>query len=169
MLGIQLSPADSVEVGVTAVTNAISCYNTDAYVRRLYAGPAPDSPSESKKITTTETSFIEVPEPAREHRRPSVVSIAIAEPESPVTPLSSRTFGTWNIAVGIVRLFAAYHIHEQSWYHMQMITNIIGLAHFGLEAAVYKTARPSGPFFAPTVVAAIGLTWSIAQYSFYVR
>ena len=157
------------QVGVTAIANAISCYNTDAYVRRLYAGPGDFSPSESKKITTTETSFVDFPEAARENRRPSTISIAIAEPQSPVTPLSSRTFGTWNIAVGIVRLFAAYHIHEKSWYQMQMIANIIGLVHFGLEAAVYKTARPSGPFLAPTVVAAIGLSWSIAQYSFYIR
>ena len=97
------------------------------------------------------------------------MSIVGSGDDSLVTPLSSRTFGTWNIAVGIVRLFAAYHIHEKSWYQMQMITNIVGLVHFGLEAAVYKTARPSGPFFAPTVVAAIGLTWSIAQYGFYVR
>ena len=71
--------------------------------------------------------------------------------------------------MGIVRLFAAYHAHEKSWYQMQMITNIIGLVHFGLEVFVYKTARPSGPFFAPVIVAAIGLSWSIAQYNFYVQ
>jgi hypothetical protein len=72
------------------------------------------------------------------------------------------------MAVGIARVFAAYHIHEPAWYQMQMITNIIGLAHFGLEAFVYKTARVSGPFFAPVIVATIGLAWSIAQYDFYV-
>jgi Erg28 like protein len=154
---------------VTAITNAISCYNTDAYVRRLYSGPRPPSPSQSSKSTTTETHFVERPEAAREARRPSVMSIAVAGHNSPVTPLSSRTFATWNVAVGIVRVFAAYHIHEESWYQMQMITNIIGLAHFGMEAAVFKTAYPSGPFLAPTVVASIGLAWSIAQYSFYVR
>jgi hypothetical protein len=72
------------------------------------------------------------------------------------------------MAVGIARVFAAYHINEPAWYQMQMITNIIGLAHFGLEAFVYKTARVSGPFFAPVIVATIGLAWSIAQYDFYV-
>jgi Erg28 like protein len=154
---------------VTAVTNAISCYSTDAYVRRLYAGHLPTSPSESSRTTTTETTFEQSLYPSRDERRPSVISIATAGDESPVTPLSSRIFGTWNIAVGIVRLFAAYHIHEPAWYQMQMITNIIGLGHFGLEAFVYKTARLSGPFFAPTIVASIGLGWSIAQYNFYVR
>jgi hypothetical protein len=88
---------------------------------------------------------------------------------SPATPLSSRTFGTWTTAVGIVRLFAAYHINEPAWYQMQALTNVIGLVHFGLEAFVYKTCRPSGPWLAPVAVALIGTGWSIAQYGFYVR
>jgi hypothetical protein len=73
------------------------------------------------------------------------------------------------MAVGIVRVFAAYHIHEASWYQMQMLTNVIGLFHFGMEAFVYKTSRPSGPWLAPVSVALIGMVWSVAQYSFYVR
>lgn len=138
-------------------------------MRRLYAGAVASSPpSTSSKTTTTETTFAEALTPSTE-QRPSIVSIAVSSDGSPVTPLSSRTFGTWNLAVGIVRLFAAYHIHEEAWFQMQMITNIIGLVHFGLEAFVYKTARLSGPFFAPTVVATIGLGWSIAQYGYYVR
>lgn len=88
---------------------------------------------------------------------------------SPATPLSSRTFGTWTLAVGIVRIFAAYHINEASWYQMQMLTNVIGLFHFGLEAFVYKTSSPSGPWLAPVTVATIGEIWSIAQYNYYVR
>lgn len=73
------------------------------------------------------------------------------------------------MAVGIVRIFAAYHINEASWYQMQMVANVIGLMHFGLEAFVFKTCRPSGPWLAPMSVATIGLVWSILQYSFYVR
>jgi hypothetical protein len=88
---------------------------------------------------------------------------------SPVTHLQARTFATWNIAVGLVRIFAAYHIHEPAWMHMQMLTCVIGLFHFGMEAFVYKTARPSGPWLAPVLVAAINLSWSIAQYGFYIR
>src|ERR1700742_3263115 len=88
---------------------------------------------------------------------------------SPATPLSSRTFGTWTAAVGIVRLFAAYHINEPAWYQLQALTNVVGLVYFGLEAFVYKTSRPSGPWLAPVSVALIGLGWSIAQYGFYVR
>jgi hypothetical protein len=88
---------------------------------------------------------------------------------SPATPLSSRTFGTWNAAVGIVRIFAAYHINEPAWYQMQMITNIVGLIHFSLEAFVYKTSPPSGPWLAPVLVSSFGLIWSVLQYGFYVK
>ena len=160
---------DRDQVGVTAIANAISCYSTDSYVRRLYAGPAPTPIDGFVKTIQTTTTVIEEPLPAAD-RRPSITSLAMAEPDnSHVNPLSSRTFGTWNFAVGIVRLFAAFHIHEEAWYQMQMITNVIGLVHFSLEAFVYRTARPSGPWFAPTTVAAIGLGWSVAQYQFYVR
>ncbi|KAH0831752.1 hypothetical protein AYO21_06276 [Fonsecaea monophora] len=129
-------------VGVTAIGNAIQCYNTLSYTRRLYPGQA--SATQTKGKSSPEGS-------------------------SPATPLSSRTFGTWTLAVGIVRVFAAYHINEASWFQMQMLTNVIGLAHFSLEAFVYKTTSPSGPWLAPVTVALIGLVWSTVQYGFYVR
>ncbi|RMD40626.1 hypothetical protein DV735_g4494, partial [Chaetothyriales sp. CBS 134920] len=159
-------------VGVTAVTNAISSYQTSAYVERLYAGPSSSVPVPGAVLTTrtTTTTIIEdrLDSGVQADRRPSVVSLASGGPDN-VTPLSARTFATWNMAVGITRLFAAYHIHEPAWFQMQMITNIIGLVHFGAEAFVFKTATPSGPWLAPVIVASIGLVWSIAQYSFYVR
>lgn len=115
------------------LSDAVSCYRDDQYLRRIY-NPPNGSPATSA-----------------------------------VTPLSSRTFATWNFAVGLVRIFAAYHIHEPAWMQMQMLTCVIGLFHFGMEAFVFKTARPSGPWFAPTVVAAINLGWSVAQYGFYIQ
>lgn len=132
------------QVGVTAFGNAIQCYSTMSYTRRLYPGQ-----------TNTKA-------------KPVGASSDVAS-TSPATPLSSRTFGTWTLAVGIVRIFAAYHINEASWYQMQMLTNVVGLFHFGMEAFVYKTSHPSGPWLAPVLVASIGEVWSIAQYSYYVR
>ncbi|KIW66482.1 hypothetical protein PV04_05815 [Phialophora macrospora] len=129
-------------VGVTAIGNAIQCYFTMSYTQRLYPGPVSSSQIKDKANPAT---------------------------TSPATPLSTRTFGTWTVAVGIVRVFAAYHINEPAWYQMQALTNVIGLVHFGLEAFVYKTTRPSGPWLAPVTVALIGFGWSIAQYGFYVR
>lgn len=128
------------QVGATAIGNAIQSYNTLSYTQRLYAGQPPAGKTTASLAVTSDT-----------------------------TPLSSRTFGTWTLAVGIVRIFAAYNLDQASWYWMQLLTNVIGLVHFSLEAFVYKTCRPSGPWFAPVTVAMIGLVWSIAQYDFYVR
>ena len=130
------------QVGATAIGNAIQCYFTMSYTQRLYPGQPSSSSTKDK------------PSPAL---------------TSAATPLSSRTFGTWTIAVGIVRLFAAYHINEPAWYQLQALTNVVGLVHFSLEAFVYKTTRPSGPWLAPVTVALIGLAWSVAQYGYYVR
>lgn len=113
-----------------------------SYTQRVYPGTSSSSPIKDKSS-------------------PAVTS--------PATPLSSRTFGTWTAAVGIVRLFAAYHINEPAWYQLQALTNVVGLVHFSLEAFVYKTSRPSGPWLAPVCVALIGLGWSAAQYNFYVK
>ena len=124
------------QVGVTAIGNAIQCYNTMSYTQRLYPGPVASS-------------------------NPAATS--------PATLLSSRTFGTWTIAVGLVRVFAAYHIQEASWYQMQMLTNTVGLGHFFLEAFYFKTSPPSGPWLAPVGVSVFGLIWSFAQYGFYVK
>lgn len=71
--------------------------------------------------------------------------------------------------MGIARIFAAYHMNEKSWFQMSMITNIIGLFHFGTEAFVYGTCRPSGPWLAPISVASIGLIWHVLQYDNYVK
>lgn len=120
------------------------------------------------KTITTKTTYEEDSEPVAV-RRPSVVTVTSADPHpSPATPLSSRTFGTWTFAVGILRVYAAYHLHEKDWYHLAMWANVIGLTHFGLEAFAFKTTQPRGPWFAPVGTATVGLAWMIAQYGYYV-
>ena len=157
------------QVGVTAITNAISCYTDTSYLQRVYNPPLPDH-NVNLKTTEITRSVEEDHVTPLEARRPSVTSIATAmTPRSAVTALSARTFATWNVAVGIVRLFAAYHLNEKSWYTMSILTNVIGLCHFGAEAFVWKTARPSGPWFAPTGVAVVGLTWHLLQFGNYVK
>lgn len=154
---------------MTAITNAVSCYRDTSYLRRVYNPPLPSHNVNVKTTSITRITEDDFVTPT-EARRPSVTSIAVATPpESAVTELSCRTFATWNIAVGIVRLFAAYHMNEQSWYLMSMYTNIIGLVHFGAEAFYWKTARPSGPWLAPTSVASIGLLWHVLGYTSYVQ
>lgn len=110
-----------------------------------------------------DTSYLQ-----RVYRPPAGHKIRAVTP-SPVTDLSARTFAAWNIAVGATRLFAAYHLSEPSWYHMSMMTNVIGLFHFGTEAFVFRTCVVTGPWLAPVSVAMIGLVWHAVQYSNYIH
>lgn len=154
---------------MTAITNAVQCYNDISYLQRVYNPPLLDQKTNVKTVSTSTTIIEDISTPAAD-RRPSTISIAgTASPVSAVTPLSARTFGTWNIVVGIVRLFAAYHLHEKSWYQMSILTNVVGFVHFSLEAFVYKTAQPRGPWFAPVSVALIGLVWHAVQYNHYIK
>lgn len=156
-------------MGVTAITNALQCYRDISYLQRVYS-PPPQSQTHIVKTTSITRRFEEDDITPQEGRRGSVTSIASATPpESAVTELSARTFGTWNIAVGVARILAAYHLNERSWYLMSIYTNVIGLLHFGMEAFVYKTAKPQGPWLAPVSVAVIGLGWHLLQFDNYVK
>lgn len=157
------------EVGVTALTNAAQCYVDISYLQRIY-NPGNANGEVSVKTTQTTTTVFESSTP-ESNRRPSVTALTSggSASNSAVTPLSARTFGTWNAAVAIARLYASYNLHEKSWYQMSIWTNIIGLVHFGLEAFVYRTCRPRGPWFAPTTLAVIGLVWHVLQYDYYVK
>lgn len=140
-----------------------------SYLQRIYSPPPPSHSLNLK--TTAITSTIEednITPPDR--RRPSVASIVSVEPpSSAVTPLSARTFGTWNYAVGVARIIAAYHMNERSWYMMSLYTNVIGLIHFCSEAFVYKTAKPQGPWLVPVSVATVGLVWHFLQMDHYIK
>jgi hypothetical protein len=149
--------------------NAIQAYTTLSYTRRLYAGQPPTSTSSTTKTTKTTTTVSETTS-APAASRPTVRDSATAESHtSPVTPLSARTFGTWTFLVGVVRIYAAYHIDEESWYQLAIWTYLVAFGHFMSECFVYRTARPRGPWLAPTSVATLSLVWLIAQYSSYVK
>jgi len=82
-----------------------------------------------------------------------------------VSPLQSRTFGTWTITAGLVRLYAAYNISDPGLYHLAMATYGLALAHFMLEAAVYRTVGWGA--LPPFMVASLSLGWMILQYDHY--
>jgi hypothetical protein len=83
-----------------------------------------------------------------------------------LTPLSSRTFGTWNLLSTIVRLYAAYHINEQTVYTLALWTYIVALAHFSLEWLVFGTAGGKGMLAAEVtpVAAIVAMLWQWDQY-----
>jgi hypothetical protein len=85
---------------------------------------------------------------------------------SDVTPLSSRTFGIWNLLSTIVRIYAAYHIHEQTVYTLGLWTYIVALAHFGGEWLIFGTAGGKGMLAAEAtpVFTIIAMLWQWNQY-----
>ena len=85
---------------------------------------------------------------------------------SDVTPLSSRTFGIWNLLSTIVRIYAAYHIHEQTVYILGLWTYIVALAHFGSEWLIFGTVGGKGMLVAEAtpIVTIIAMLWQWNQY-----
>ena len=154
---------------MTAVTNAVQAYVSITYTRRVYPGKPATPTSVATKTTNITTTVIQETSPPA-GRRPSVTTSAYSEAHpSPVTPLASRMWGTWCMAVGIARLYAAYNLHDKAWYQLALWINIVGLTHYLLEAFVFETSGPSGPWLAPVSVASIGIIWQVVQYSYYVR
>ncbi|TKA70560.1 hypothetical protein B0A55_06232 [Friedmanniomyces simplex] len=91
-----------------------------------------------------------------------------ASSSSPVTPLSARTFGTWTALSSIIRLYAAYHIHEPVVYQLALWTYGLAFAHFASEWLVFGTARWGRGLAGPVMVSTVTGSWMLAQWSSYV-
>jgi hypothetical protein len=113
-----------------------------SFTRRVYAGPSPDGKLSWK-----------TPE----------------SPGSPATPLSARTFGTWTLLQAIVRLYAAYNIHNPSMYQLAMWTYAIAFGHFASEWLYFKTARFGEALAPPVLISTGSLIWMWWSWSSYVR
>ncbi|GAC96165.1 hypothetical protein PHSY_003745 [Pseudozyma hubeiensis SY62] len=70
-----------------------------------------------------------------------------------VTPLSARLFGVWNITSAIIRIYAAYNIHDKVAYELCMWSFVIALVHFVSETFVYKTTKLGPGIISPLIVA----------------
>ncbi|KAI9682671.1 MAG: ergosterol biosynthesis protein [Trizodia sp. TS-e1964] len=88
---------------------------------------------------------------------------------SPATPLSSRTFGTWSLLSGLLRLYAAYHVGDAALYELVMCSYVVGCAHFASEWLVFGSAKWNAGLASPLVVAGGSLVWMLTQWGFYVR
>ncbi|EKG10076.1 Erg28 [Macrophomina phaseolina MS6] len=127
-------------VGVTAVGNILQAYRTLHFTSQVYLSPDP-------RVK---------PPPGYTH-------------PSETTPLHSRTFGTWTLLQGIVRLYAAYHPDNAQVYQLAMLTNLVAMWHFGSEWFVFGTTS-WGKGLAGPVFVSIGTTvWMALQYGFYVK
>lgn len=86
-----------------------------------------------------------------------------------VTPLAARLFGTYTLAVGLIRLYAAYGLQNKFLYQLGIWTHVIAAAHFTSEMLVFKSVRFSGPQAFPFIASFVGTAWMVAQYNNYVE
>ncbi|KAI0316565.1 Erg28-like protein [Amylostereum chailletii] len=85
------------------------------------------------------------------------------------TALQARTFAAWTFISGVVRLYAAYHIHDKAIYDLALITYFLAFAHFVSEIFIFRTAKLSGAVISPVIVSTTSLIWMLGQYDFYVK
>ncbi|RKF62247.1 Ergosterol biosynthetic protein 28 [Golovinomyces cichoracearum] len=88
--------------------------------------------------------------------------------KSPVTPLSSRTFGTWTLIQSIVRLYAAYHITEPAFYWLSFLTFAVAFGHFMSEWQIYRTTRWGSGLAGPVAVSSGTMLWMILKKGYYI-
>ena len=86
-----------------------------------------------------------------------------------VTPLQSRTFGTWTLLSSVVRLVAAYNINDPAMYVLAGATFVIASGHFLSEWLVFGTAKMGRGLAGPVVVAHVSLLWMFMQRGFYLQ
>ena len=91
-----------------------------------------------------------------------------SSPSRPVTPLSSRTFGTWTLLSAIIRLYAAYNISDPTMYQLALWTYTLALGHFACEWFYFGTAKWGAGLAGPVLVSTGSLAWMFWQWESYV-
>jgi hypothetical protein len=136
-----------VKLSIVSIGNSIQAYTSLARTREVFSGPLP--PGTKPSLVPANTSHLA-------HL-------------SPITPIAARMFGTWTAVSSVVRLYAAYNIHDKNLYELAMATYVIATWMFFSEWLVYGTARWTRGLAGPVIIAPVGLTWMIVQYGYYVR
>ncbi|KAL8999901.1 MAG: hypothetical protein Q9169_001307 [Polycauliona sp. 2 TL-2023] len=90
-------------------------------------------------------------------------------PETTVTPLHARTFGTYTALASIIRLYAAYNITDPMIYQLALWTYIVALGHFYSEWLIFGTARWGKGLAGPLLISVGSLGWMVAQWGVYIR
>lgn len=94
--------------------------------------------------------------------------VYLAAPDTQVTRLSARTFGTWTFLTSVVRLYGAYNIHNQAVYDLCIWTFAVAGAHFVSEWLLYKNCKLDKGLAGPLIVSTSSLAWMLSQRAFYV-
>lgn len=86
---------------------------------------------------------------------------------SQLTQLSARTFAAWTFLTALVRLYAAYRIHDGGWYGLALWSFVVAGAHLGSEV-VYGTVKVRSGAFPSLCIAGGSAVWMVWQWGRYV-
>ncbi|KAF1960568.1 ergosterol biosynthesis protein-like protein [Byssothecium circinans] len=139
---------------VISIANSIQAYKTLHFTARVY-NPNADNTRPPSNIASYSSS---TPKPSKPPAN---------EIPSQVTPLSSRTFGTWTLLASIIRLYGAYYINEKPVYELAMWAYAVAWVHFVSEWAVFGTTRWGVPLAGPVVISTGTLVWMSTAKEFY--
>ncbi|KAI4204829.1 MAG: hypothetical protein LQ350_000895 [Teloschistes chrysophthalmus] len=90
-------------------------------------------------------------------------------PDTTVTPLHARTFGTYTALASIIRLYAAYNITDPVVYQLALWTYVVALGHFYSEWLVFRTARFGEGLVGPLAISMGSIVWMVVQWGEYIR
>jgi len=88
---------------------------------------------------------------------------------SPVTALSSRTFGTWTFLSAIIRLYASLDISNPKLYQLAFISYAVAFGHFLSEWLIFKTTTFGAGLAGPVFVSTGSMIWMLMQWDYYVN
>lgn len=117
------------------------------FTERIYSGPAPLVPY--KQAT------------------PSAPKHDLSRTRA--TPLQARTFATWTFMAAVIRVYAAYHIHERAFYELAFMTYTTAWLHFMSEWFVFGSCHWGAPIAGPVIGSSVSLVWMWLQWGAYVK
>ena len=113
-------------------------------------------------------AFLAIGSTVSAYRSTSIAEGIYVTDKRQITPLSSRTFGTWTLVSGFIRVVAAYRIDVPELYALTLANFVISLGHFMVEWLWFGTTD----FRAVWLSCAFEITtisWMLSVWSFYVR
>ncbi|KAI6784815.1 putative ERG28-involved in synthesis of ergosterol [Emericellopsis cladophorae] len=147
-------------LGSISIGNSIQAFTTLHFSRRVYNGRFvrnTNLPAKSSTYNPEDSTNKLVPD----HKN--------SKANDQLTPLAGRLFGIWTLLTSMIRVYAAYNLHNGPIYNIAMSTYAVALLHFSSEMFVYKTMTFGLPQFFPFFFATLGCIWMPMVRDSYVQ
>ncbi|KAJ9142345.1 hypothetical protein NKR23_g7273 [Pleurostoma richardsiae] len=84
----------------------------------------------------------------------------------PPEALTARLYGLKNVYTGLIRLYAAYDIHNPALYDLALCTFLGVTFLYTTEMLIYRTSRPR-ELVIPFINCSTAIVWMLSQRSWY--